>query len=73
MNEATKDELIDIASRMAQELQDFIDEAEQSGCENPFPGTRTLIDEWEAIYKRTHLCWQQKILNDDAPSGLLNL
>lgn len=48
----TQDEIIDIASRMGQELQDMIDEAEAAGCKNPLPGTKALLDEWEATYKK---------------------
>lgn len=53
MSDITESELIDIGSRIAQELQEFIDEAEQAGCSDPLPGTKALIDEWEDIYNRT--------------------
>lgn len=44
-------ELLDIATRMAQELQDMIDEAERAGCKNPLAGTQALLDEWETAFK----------------------
>ena len=58
----TESELIDIASRMAQELQDFIDEAVDAGCENPFPGTAALIEEWETAYRRTQFYAQSALV-----------
>lgn len=61
----TESELIDIASRMAQELQEFIDEAD-AGCENPLPGTAALIEEWESVYRRTNFYAQ---INLDTESG----
>ena len=62
MSQVTEDEFIDIASRMAQELQDVIADAETAGCVNPFPGVKELIDEWESIYIRTHPSWQKEIV-----------
>ena len=53
-----RDELIDIAVKMAQELREIIDEAKEAGCVDPFPGIELLLDDWEAIYKRTDQCWQ---------------
>ena len=61
----TEDEFIDIASRMAQELQEFIDDAEQAGCKNPLPNTKELINEWENIYQRTAFYQQTRNLNDE--------
>lgn len=67
----TTEELIDIACLLAQELEDFISEAESAGCDAPFPGTRALLDDWEAIYKRTGYEWKQAILNSDVESTLI--
>ena len=67
MSDVTEDEFIDIGSRMAQELQDFVDEAETaSGDENSLSCVRELIDEWEAVYKRTGLGWQSAVVNDES-------
>lgn len=50
-----QDEILEIATRMAQELQDIIDDAEDAGCDNPLPGTKALLDEWEAAYREVRL------------------
>ena len=42
--------LIATATNMAQELQDIIADAEQAGSE--LPGTQTVLNEWEAAFKR---------------------
>lgn len=56
MSEVTEEEFIDIGSRMAQELQELVDDAiKSSGEEDSLPGVRELIDEWEAVYKRSGL------------------
>ncbi|MBL3601595.1 MAG: hypothetical protein JMN25_17315 [gamma proteobacterium endosymbiont of Lamellibrachia anaximandri] len=41
-------DVIDIASRMAQDLQDYVDEAKEGG--SSVEGTQELVDEWEQIY-----------------------
>ncbi len=53
MNTETVTKLEDIACRMAQELQEFVDAAYE--C-SPQPGagiegTRALLDEWERIWR----------------------
>ena len=40
---------------MAQELQEIIGDATESGCINPLPATQALLDEWEAFYKEQNL------------------
>jgi hypothetical protein len=52
---ASKDEILEIAVCMAQELQDLVDEAEQPDGENPLSGASQLLDEWDEVYKRS---WQ---------------
>jgi len=42
------DELLDIASRMAQELQEICDDAIESG--SSLPSTQALVDEYENDY-----------------------
>ena len=68
-SEITQDEFIDIGSRMAQELQDCIADAEAAGCENPFPGMKELIDEWEAIYARANT-WKSDIADGSRIAAL---
>jgi ArsR family metal-binding transcriptional regulator len=43
------DQIENWADRAVQELQDLIDEAEEAGCQNPYPGTAALIDEYNQI------------------------
>lgn len=64
------EELLDIATRMAQEITDFIDEAEQAG--SPLPGVKALIDEWEEIHAK-HNPLAQLRSNQPLPKGLANL
>lgn len=72
----TQEELLDIGSRMAQELQEFIDDAENDGNKNPLPGVKQLVDEWEEIYSRANGTWQklmQNIDNADVEPAFKNL
>lgn len=64
----TEGEFIDIGSRMAQELQEFIDEAERAGGDNPLPGTKALIEEWEAIYARSDT-WMEDIASSSTENN----
>ena len=69
LGEATPEEMIDVASRMAQELQDFCDEAEAAG--SPLPGVLELINYWEMIYSKTALSWKNPLVTSaDEPKGL---
>ena len=52
MSKVTEQEFIEIGTKMAQELQDCIADAEYAGCVNPFAYMKEIIDEWEAIYQR---------------------
>lgn len=54
------DNLRDIADRMAQELQDFVDEAEQAG--SSLPGVKSLVDEYNEFVRQTS--WQKKLADD---------
>ena len=63
----TEHELIEIACRMAQELQEFIGDAQESGCENALPGTQALVDEWESIYRRTDESWKSMAVSKNVP------
>ncbi len=48
------DELLAVAELMAQELQEFIDDAIQAAGGDPgqLLGTQELLKDWEAIHKR---------------------
>ena len=52
-DKATIQELVNLATRMVQELQEFVEEAIES-CDDKYTlkGTQYLIEEWESIYKR---------------------
>ena len=52
VNEDELEELVETATLMAQELEDIITEAEEAGCDNPFPEIRALLNDWESIFKR---------------------
>jgi len=54
MEQVTAHDFLDIGARMAQDLQEYIDEAENAGCKNPFPGTSELIEEWEQLHKKSN-------------------
>ena len=41
---------LEVGTRMAQELQEFIDAGEEAGCS--MAATQALLDDWEAAYKR---------------------
>ena len=46
-------ELMVVAILMAQELQEFVDDAiEAGGGENALPATQELLRDWEAAYKK---------------------
>lgn len=65
MSDVSQEELIDIATKLAQTIQDVIDEAEEAGCDDPFPDFRLLLEEWEAIYKRCGVSWQAQLMDSD--------
>jgi len=46
------DEVIEIGIKLAQTIQDVIDDAEEAGCDNPFPDFKMLLNDWEAVYKK---------------------
>ena len=64
-NQPTTDDYLCIGTRMAQELQEFIDEAEAcvtaEEYANTLPGVKALIAEWDEIVKRSGLDWRQQI------------
>ena len=59
-----EDELIEIGTSMAQALLEIVEDAEEAGCENPMPGIKALIDEWEEIFKRTQSGWQFQLQDE---------
>lgn len=64
MEKPSDEDLVNIATKMAQELQDFVDEAVKSSDDDKaLLGTQALINEWEEIFSRTNLGWQFSILD----------
>jgi len=60
------EELLDIAVRMAQELQDFCDEANQAG--SPLPSVQGLVDEFNNDYfAKTQLSWMGSVTDKNVP------
>ena len=57
------DDLIEIAIKMAQELQDFVGEAEKSG--SGLPGTVALLEEWEVAYQKDNNMLEILVLDDE--------
>lgn len=43
------DDLLESGAAIAQDLQDFVDEGERSGCN--MTASKQMIDEWEKAYK----------------------
>ena len=69
-----KEALLDIGCRMAQELREFCDEADQaSGQEHTLKGVEELLDEYDKLVNSLDP-WQNKIAGDgDLPVGLQTL
>jgi len=53
MSKVSVFDLIEIAERMSQEMQDFIDVARQSG--SSLPGTEGLLNEWNEAYRKYNI------------------
>lgn len=59
-------ELLDIAVMMAQELQEYVDDAcESSGDDSAAAGTQALLREWETAYNDCGLSWVNDIARAD--------
>jgi hypothetical protein len=69
--EVTINDLVHIGCKMAQELQDYIDAAEESGSDAA--ATKALLDEWEDIYNRSGLSWKNLAPSDDDEPTVLDL
>jgi hypothetical protein len=62
-------ELLEIGTRMAQELQELIDDGVEAGCEMLV--TKALLADWEEIYGRSTMSWQNQILALDEGDSFL--
>lgn len=64
--EVTFKELMDVAEKMQQELTEFVEAGEESGSDMSNP--RAVLNEFEALWKRTDRYWQHAILKHDDDS-----
>lgn len=53
-NNVTVDEIEQVAIKLADELQDVINDAVEAGSENPFPHIQNILDEWQEVYSRLY-------------------
>ena len=56
-------DLLDLATRMSQELQDFLDEAKKAGSD--LTGVKELITECDEMNKKFFTPWQQQCASND--------
>lgn len=72
-NRPSSDELLDIGERLAQELQDFVDEASEAG--SPLKSGEELLNDWNDVWRRSDRYWNARHSNcdDDQSSGLTAL
>ena len=70
----TENDYINIGTKMAQALQDVIDDTcatencqpTTERCEIHAPDLTELVDEWETIYSNANIGWQKQIINTKA-------
>lgn len=65
----TFEELLDIACRMSQDIQDYVDEGEKAG--SAMTGSKELLEEFNVIYRRTNQHWMNQ--NSDGESVEINI
>jgi len=56
---------VKIANKMAEELQNIINEAVDSGCNSPFSSMQDLVDEWDNYLTSTALNERRKKMIND--------
>lgn len=71
--ELTIDDVMEVGCRMAQELQEIVDDA--VACGSDCPSARALINDFDEINNRWNSPWQKTILSvfDSDAAGLINL
>lgn len=69
-NDLTFNELFEMCVRMADDLQDYANAAEEAG--DSAPATQQILDEWQQLYQRSPFYWQAVIADepsdDDGPN-----
>ncbi len=55
-----RDELVHIGTRMAQELQEFIDAGKEGG--STMTATAAILTDWEQIHSRHTTTWQDQLV-----------
>jgi len=74
MADATLDEVLDMAEKLAQTVVEFVEEGEEAGDNMAAP--RALLEEFEEIWRRTDRYWQyalKKRGDSSIPAGLKGL
>ena len=66
----TNDELLDIGRRMAEELQGLVDDAQEAGSD--LPSVRVLLEEWEAVWRRTPFHWLNAMADETTEDLVLD-
>tara|TARA_R110002096_G_scaffold172484_10_gene346215 strand:+ start:224 stop:472 length:249 start_codon:yes stop_codon:yes gene_type:complete len=66
-NDLTFNELFDMCIRMADDLQEYVNAAEEAG--SSAPATQEILDDWNGLYRRSPFYWQTAVLNDDKSTG----
>lgn len=56
LGDVTPQELIRMTTDLAQELEDFVAAGEEGGSD--MSAVRALLNDWEAMFRRTRLSWQ---------------
>lgn len=64
--DATLEEVIEVAVKMAEDLQEFVSDAiAASNDENALKGTQDLLEDWESVFSRTPLSWKRYAAQGD--------
>ena len=61
-------ELLDVACRMAEDIQEYIDDGEKGGSN--MASSKELLDNFNILYGKTNRSWQN-IMADGEPSVLM--
>ena len=71
MSDVTFDELMYLAERMAQDIQEYVDAGIQGGSD--MAASKFLVEEFEKLRKRAGLSWMDQVSEGKMPDGLIEL
>ena len=71
MSDVTFDELMYLAERMAQDLQEYVDAGEKGGSD--MTTSKFLLKEFEELRRRAGLSWMNQVSEGEIPEGLVDL